>query len=90
MIHKGAANQSATETWLLPLVVISQILLYAAINGYAEGDGFQSRYRYPVQPLITLVMGGGVVWLFGVGARLVQRRLPIPAKLGLAPARGSD
>ncbi len=77
-------------TWLLPLVVISQLLLYAAINGYAEGDGFQSRYRYPVQPLITLVMGGGVVWLFGVGARLVQRRLPIPAKLGLAPARGSD
>ena len=49
---------------LLPLIVISQLFLYAAINGYAEGDGLQSRYRYPVQPLITLVAAGGLALLF--------------------------
>ena len=48
---------------LLPLIVLSQLFLYAAINGYAEGDGLQSRYRYPLQPLITLVAAGGLAFL---------------------------
>jgi 4-amino-4-deoxy-L-arabinose transferase-like glycosyltransferase len=43
---------------LLPLVVITQLLLHVAL------DGPLARYRYPLQPLITLVAAGGLVWLF--------------------------
>jgi 4-amino-4-deoxy-L-arabinose transferase-like glycosyltransferase len=42
---------------LLPLVVITQLLLHVAL------DGPLARYRYPLQPLITLVAAGGLVWL---------------------------
>jgi len=34
---------------LIPLVVLSQLLLYAALSS------LEYRYRYPLQPLITIV-----------------------------------
>jgi 4-amino-4-deoxy-L-arabinose transferase-like glycosyltransferase len=53
---------------LLPAVAASQILLYVAL------DGPHYRYRYPLQPLITLVACGGLTWLIARG--LVWRRRP--------------
>jgi hypothetical protein len=67
--------------WILPLLVLSQLLLYAAINGYAAGDGLQSRYRYPLQPLITLISAGGLVVLL---AQVRARAWPRLRLLGLA------
>jgi 4-amino-4-deoxy-L-arabinose transferase-like glycosyltransferase len=48
---------------LLPLVVISQLLIYAAL------DGALPRYREPLQPLITLVLAAGLTYLVASIAR---------------------
>jgi 4-amino-4-deoxy-L-arabinose transferase-like glycosyltransferase len=45
---------------LLPLIVASQLLIYVAL------DGPVARYRYPMQPLITLIACGGLTFLLGV------------------------
>ena len=45
---------------VLPLIVVSQLLLYVAL------DGPVARYRYPMQPLITLVACGGLTFLLGM------------------------
>jgi 4-amino-4-deoxy-L-arabinose transferase-like glycosyltransferase len=80
--------------WLLPLVVVSHLLLYVAL------DGPLARYRYPVQPLITLLACGGLAllgwlaldpirrWLsdrqpYALVERLTSRREP-----GRVPGRG--
>jgi len=42
---------------LLPLIVLSQLLLYAAL------DGPIARYRYPFQPMITLLAAAGLTLL---------------------------
>lgn len=47
----------------LPLLVMSQLLLYVAINGYQAGDGLLVRYRHPLQPLITLLVVAGAAVL---------------------------
>jgi hypothetical protein len=39
--------------------VASQLLIYVAL------DGLTPRYRYPMQPLITLVACGGLTFLLG-------------------------
>lgn len=48
---------------LLPAVVITQLLLYVAL------DGPLARYRYPMQPLITLIACGGLAYAFAWLAR---------------------
>jgi 4-amino-4-deoxy-L-arabinose transferase-like glycosyltransferase len=45
---------------LLPLVVATQLLFYVAL------DGPLPRYRYPMQPLITLVACGGLTFTLSV------------------------
>jgi hypothetical protein len=64
---------------LLPLIVLTQLLLYVAL------DGPVARYRYPMQPLITLVACSGLTWLLGTvasraaGRWLGQRHAAAPA-----------
>lgn len=53
---------------LLPLIVLSQLLLAVAL------DGALPRYRYPLQPLITLVAVGGLAACWQ-GLALTARRL---------------
>ena len=53
---------------LLPLIVTSQLLTYVAL------DGLTPRYRYPMQPLITLVACGGLTFLLGTLASSQPRR----------------
>jgi hypothetical protein len=60
---------------LLPLVVVSQLLLYVAL------DGAVFRYRYPLQPVITLLACAGLtlmtstVWSWAADCRFVPRKL---------------
>jgi 4-amino-4-deoxy-L-arabinose transferase-like glycosyltransferase len=53
---------------LLPVIVVSQMLIYVAL------DGPVARYRYPMQPLITLVACGGLTFLLGTLASSQPRR----------------
>jgi hypothetical protein len=48
---------------ILPIVVVGQLLLYVAL------DGPLVRYRYAVQPLITLIAAGGLTWGVGLAWR---------------------
>jgi 4-amino-4-deoxy-L-arabinose transferase-like glycosyltransferase len=66
---------------LLPAVVFSQLLGYAAL------DGPLYRYRVPMQPLITLLAAGGLTWLAGQARVLASTRAQprsAPAKSGAA------
>jgi 4-amino-4-deoxy-L-arabinose transferase-like glycosyltransferase len=60
---------------LLPLVVVSQLLLYVAL------DGAVFRYRYPLQPVITLLACAGLTlvtstaWSWAADRRFVPRKL---------------
>ena len=56
-LRRGAVGRRSLL--LLPLIVVSQLLIYAAL------DGPVARYRYPMQPLITLVACGGLTGLSG-------------------------
>jgi 4-amino-4-deoxy-L-arabinose transferase-like glycosyltransferase len=78
-----------TGSWLLPLVVVSHLLLYVAL------DGPQARYRHPMQPLITLLACGGLALLLGWIAggpvrRWLSDRLPYPRVERLARRREPD
>jgi 4-amino-4-deoxy-L-arabinose transferase-like glycosyltransferase len=57
---------------LLPLVVLTQLLIYVA------ADGPLSRYRYPLQPLITLLAAGGFMLLLSQARIRVQRARWLP------------
>jgi hypothetical protein len=61
--------------WALPsLIVVTQLLIYVALNGPL------ARYRYPLQPLITLVAAGGLTWpLSRASGREALGKLPIRA-----------
>ena len=59
---------ASLRTWglaltILPLVVCSQLLIYAAL------DGPLFRYRVPTQPLITLIAAAGFTYLVTAIAR---------------------
>jgi hypothetical protein len=51
---------------LLPLIAATQLLLYVAL------DGPLPRYRYPMQPLITLVASAGLTLML---APLISSRV---------------
>jgi hypothetical protein len=51
---------------LLPMVVLSQLLLYVAL------DAPSARYRYPLQPLITLLASVGFIFLAARGTLFVK------------------
>jgi 4-amino-4-deoxy-L-arabinose transferase-like glycosyltransferase len=69
----------------LPLVVISQLLIYAAL------DGALPRYREPLQPLITLVLAAGLTYLVASIARNPLRgSVPARQAEGLRPPIGAS
>jgi 4-amino-4-deoxy-L-arabinose transferase-like glycosyltransferase len=66
---------------LLPAVVVTQLLVYAAL------DGPLYRYRVPMQPLITLLAAGGLTWLASQARTLLSARAAprnAPAESGAA------
>ena len=75
---------------LLPLVVLSQLLLYVAL------DGPHTRYRFPLQPLISVLAAAGLTlllsrapgWAVGAGQPL-RRRLFAHRARGAAAATSS-
>jgi hypothetical protein len=64
------------ELALLPAVVLTQLLLYVAL------DGPLARYRYPMQPLITLTACAGLTLAAGWLARVGTRYLPTSRPFG--------
>ena len=75
---------------LLPLVVLSQLLLYVAL------DGPHTRYRFPLQPLISVLAAAGLTLLlsrapsWAVGAaQPLRRRLFAHRARGAAAATSS-
>ncbi len=77
---------------LLPLVVLSQLLLYVAL------DGPHTRYRFPLQPLIGVLAAAGLPlllsrtagWLVGAqGLAPLRRRLFAHRARGPAAAASS-
>jgi hypothetical protein len=64
-------------TAIIPLIILSQFLLYAALNGPVF------RYRYPFQPLITMLGAAGLVYL-------VQQLAPLWTRLRSLRARPSE
>jgi hypothetical protein len=59
---------------VLPLVVVTQLLLHVALNGPLV------RYRYPLEPLITIVAAGGCTLVVAATQALIWRNGPQAAK----------
>jgi hypothetical protein len=80
MTHRRTGNG------LIPLILISQIVLYVAL------DGPLGRYRYPLQPLITLLGAAGLALVVGQIAATWRSAATEPTQGGLVtlPARPGE
>jgi hypothetical protein len=73
---RGASSGWSSGNFILPMAVASQLVLYVAL------DGPLVRYRYAVQPLVTLLAAAGLTWLASGLWALRQRRPRVPADRG--------
>jgi 4-amino-4-deoxy-L-arabinose transferase-like glycosyltransferase len=95
LIGGGRCLSGRERRWLLlvPAIVVSQLLLYVAL------DGPLPRYRFPFQPMITLLAAAGLTFLLGWlwaalervdrslltrGGRRLPLVLPLPRAASLA------
>ena len=69
---------------VLPLVVVTQLLLHVALNGPLV------RYRYPLEPLITIVAAGGCTLVVAATRALIWRNGPRAAVATRAPETGDS